>query len=95
MIWLDLRLLVMSATFGEMGARVAALLRDENGFEVLVIVLEGWLYLVEMIYLGVLGVGWGEFECVMMNVVKDVVRACLDGDVLCFFSGAVEINCVV
>ena len=91
----DLRLLVMSATLGEMGARVAALLRDENGPEVPVIVSEGRSYPVETIYLGAPGAGWGELERATTNAVKDAVRACPDGDVLCFLPGAAEINRVV
>ena len=91
----DLRLLVMSATLGEVGARVAALLSDEDGPEVPVIVSEGKSYPVETVYLGPPGVGWGELERATVRAVKDAVRACPDGDVLCFLPGAAEINRVV
>ena len=91
----DLRLLVMSATLGEVGTRVAALLRDEDGPEVPALVSEGKSYPVETVYLGAPGVGWGELERATVRAVKDAVRASPDGDVLCFLPGAAEIKRVV
>lgn len=91
----DLRLLVMSATLGEVGTRVAALLRDEDGPEVPALVSEGKSYPVETVYLGAPGVGWGELERATVRAVKDAVHASPDGDVLCFLPGAAEIKRVV
>jgi len=91
----DLRLLVMSATLGEVGNRVAALLRDEDGPEVPIVISEGRSYPVETIYLGSPGLGFGELERATTNAVKDALRACPSGDVLCFLPGAAEINRVV
>ena len=91
----DLRLLVMSATLGNVGERVADLLRDDGGGEVPIIVSEGKSYPVETIYCGTPGLGWGELEREVVKTVKDAVRACPDGDILCFLPGAAEINRVI
>ena len=91
----DLRLLVMSATLGEVGTRVAALLRDEDGPEVPALVSEGKSYPVETVYLGAPGVGWGNSSARRFARVKDAVHASPDGDVLCFLPGAAEIKRVV
>ncbi|OUS46193.1 ATP-dependent helicase HrpB [Ostreococcus tauri] len=96
----DLRLLVMSATLGAVGTRVADLLRDDAGEEggsedVPIIVSEGRSYPVETIYMGPPGVGFGELERAATKAVKEAIRTTPDGDVLCFLPGAAEINRVV
>ena len=96
----DLRLLVMSATLGQVGARVAKLLTDDASVEggageVPIIVSEGKSYPVETIYCGAPGVGFGELERATTSAVLTAVRAASEGDVLCFLPGAAEINRVI
>jgi len=93
----DLRLLVMSATLGKVGERVAQLLTDEGdgATAVPIIVSEGKSYPVETIYLGPPGVGFGELERATTSAVLTAVRAASSGDVLCFLPGAAEINRVI
>ena len=104
----DLRLVVMSATLGDVGPRAAAMLsvnnQDNNqdaassSSSAPLLVSEGKSFPVDTIYLGPPGRNFGDLENATVSAVR---RALADapgvegGDVLCFLPGAGEINRVV
>ena len=93
----DLRLVVMSATLGDVGPRASEMLSRE-GKTAPLLVSEGKSFPVETTYLGPPGRNFGDLEDATVAAVR---RALSDrpgadgGDVLCFLPGAAEINRVV
>ena len=96
----ELRLIVMSATLGQVGPAVASMLgeKETSSSAAPLLVSEGRSFPVETTYLGPPGRNFGDLETATVAAVRRALRenpGPEGGDVLCFLPGAGEINRVV
>ena len=98
----ELRLIIMSATLGQVGPAVASMLGEKETSSkksaAPLLVSEGRSFPVETTYLGPPGRNFGDLETATVAAVRRALRenpGPEGGDVLCFLPGAGEINRVV
>ena len=98
----ELRLIIMSATLGQVGPAVASMLGEKETSSIKsaapLLVSEGRSFPVETTYLGPPGRNFGDLETATVAAVRRALRenpGPEGGDVLCFLPGAGEINRVV